>query len=513
MSTNKFDVLIIGGGHNGLVASCYLAKAGYKVGILEQNSEVGGASVSQRVFPDFDANLSRYSYLVSLFPDKILEDLDLTFTTLSRSVSSFTPEIVGGVDQGLLISSTMDERTRASFQEFTRGESEFAAWQSFYSEVLEMAQVIAPTLLEKLPTRSELEKMVSRPIWHEIFDAPLGETIERRFSNDLIRGVVLTDGLIGTFADAHSFAANTCFAYHLIGNGSGEWKVPLGGMGSLVTELQAKAMGHGVEIMTSHRITKVERISERYRLKSNSGPTFDSTFVLANCAPQSLASLMEVSPPKSLDGSQVKINMLLRRLPRLKSGIDPRLAFAGTFHIDERYSDLQLAYQQSSRDQIPDRIPAEMYCHTLTDSSILSPELNELGYQTLTLFALHTPAPLFEGRNIEVKRVIEEKLLNQLNRYLQDPIEECLAIAADGSLCIETKSPLDLEKELGLPRGNIFHKDLSMPFRKDSDAFGWGVETQFPNLFLCGAGAIRGGGVSGIPGHNAAAAVLEINGL
>lgn len=142
---------------------------------------------------------------------------------------------------------------------------------------------------------------------------------------------------------------------------------------------------------------------------------------------------MEVPPPKSLEGSQVKINMLLSRLPRLKSGIDPRLAFAGTFHIDERYTDLQLAYQQSSRGQIPDRIPAEMYCHTLTDSSILSPKLNELGYQTLTLFALHTPASLFEGRNFDVKRVIEERLLKQLNVYLQDPIENCLAVAADGS--------------------------------------------------------------------------------
>ena len=509
MTTNNFDVLIIGGGHNALVASCYLGRAGLKVGILEQNPEIGGASVSQCVFPDFDARLSRYSYLVSLFPDKILEDLDLTFTTLSRSVSSFTPESVEGVNHGLLISPSLDARTRASFKEVSGGETEFVAWQNFYSEVLTLAHVVAPTLLEKLPTRSELKIKVNHPIWDEIFEAPIGQAIERRFSNDLIRGLVLTDGLIGTFADAHSLLANTCFAYHLIGNGTGEWKVPLGGMGSLVAELQKKAIGHGVEILTTHTVTKIERISGKYRLNTGVGSTFDSTYVLANCAPQTLAALMGVSPPASLDGSQVKINMLLRRLPRLKSGIDPKLAFAGTFHIDERYSDLQLAYEQSSKGQIPDRIPAEMYCHTLTDSSILSPTLNDLGYQTLTLFALHTPASLFDGRNEEVKRVIEEKLLSQLNRYLQDPIEECLAIATDGSLCIETKSPLDLEKELGLPRGNIFHKDLSMPFREDFDPPGWGVETEYLKVFLCGAGAIRGGGVSGIPGHNAAAAVLE----
>lgn len=201
--------------------------------------------------------------------------------------------------------------------------------------------------------------------------------------------------------------------------------------------------------------------------------------------------------------------MLLTKLPRLKSGVDPAQAFAGTFHFDERYSDLQKAFAQAMVGQIPDRIPAEMYCHTLSDPSILAPELSALGYQTLTLFGIHTPAALFDKDHDGVKKIILERLLSQLNEYLVDPIEECLAVAKDGSLCIEIKSPLELEKDIGLPRGNIFHKDLSMPFREDGTEPSWGVETQFPNLFLCGAGAIRGGGVSGIPGHNAAAAVLE----
>jgi phytoene dehydrogenase-like protein len=407
------------------------------------------------------------------------------------------------------VSSPFDERARDSFLQITGGDLDFIAWQSFYLDLFNMAQVIAPTLLEKLPTRAELKAKVNHPIWREIFEVPLGESIEDRFACDLVRGVVLTDGLIGTFADAHSFAANTCFAYHLIGNGTGEWKVPLGGMGRLISELRKRAISYGVEIFTSQRVTKIGRNSGAYLLTTDLCAEFSGTYILANCAPQILASLMGTASPKSLDGSQVKINMLLTRLPRLRSGIDSRKAFAGTFHIDERYSDLETAYKQSSSGNIPDVIPAEMYCHTLTDDSILSPDLNAAGYQTFTLFALHTPAFLFDGRNEECKRIIEERLLSQLNRYLLDPIEDCLAIAHDGSLCIETKSPLDLEKELGLPRGNIFHKDLSMPFREDADPPGWGVETEFQNIFLCGAGAIRGGGVSGIPGHNAAAAILE----
>ena len=201
--------------------------------------------------------------------------------------------------------------------------------------------------------------------------------------------------------------------------------------------------------------------------------------------------------------------MLLKKLPRLKSGQDPKIAFAGTFHFDENYSDLQRAFKESKNGQIPTKIPAEMYCHTLSDTTILSQDLVAEGYQTLTLFALHTPASLFEKDNDGTKKEIMNRLIAQLNEYLVDPIEECLAVAKDGSLCIEVKSPLDLEKDVDLPRGNIFHKDLSMPFREDGSLPSWGVETQFPNIFICGAGAIRGGGVSGIPGHNAAMAVLE----
>jgi phytoene dehydrogenase-like protein len=277
-------------------------------------------------------------------------------------------------------------------------------------------------------------------------------------------------------------------------------------MGHLVKELTNKATSLGVTFKTSAEVTEIS--SERV-VTCSDGRSYTGEYILANCAPQVLAKLMGTPAPKSLEGSQVKINMLLRKLPRLKSGVDPRQGFAGTFHFDERYSDLQKAYAQSAAGIVPDVIPAEMYCHTLTDTSILSPELVASGYQTLTLFGIHTPAALFDKDNEGTKKEITARLLRQLNRYLLDPIEECLAKNSDGTLCIEVKSPLDLEESISLPRGNIFHKDLSFPFREDGTPASWGVETTHPNIFICGAGAIRGGGVSGIPGHNAAMALLE----
>ena len=498
----SYDVVIIGGGHNGLVAACYLAKAGKSVVILEKEESLGGATVSQQVFPEFQARLSRYSYLVSLLPQKIIDDLGLSFETLGRDVASYTPE----VDGGLFVSSDWNSQTEESFAALTGSPAEFSSWKTFYNEVLHFAQVVAPTMLGPLPTRSELRAAVSHPIWDALIEKPIGEVIEERFKNDLVRGVVLTDGLIGTFANAHDFAANRCFLYHLVGNSTGEWRVPKGGMGHLVKELTNKATSLGVTFKTSAEVTEIS--SERV-VTCSDGRSYTGEYILANCAPQVLAKLMGTPAPKSLEGSQVKINMLLRKLPRLKSGVDPRQGFAGTFHFDERYSDLQKAYAQSAAGIVPDVIPAEMYCHTLTDTSILSPELVASGYQTLTLFGIHTPAALFDKDNEGTKKEITARLLRQLNRYLLDPIEECLAKNSDGTLCIEVKSPLDLEESISLPRGNIFHKDLSFPFREDGTPASWGVETTHPNIFICGAGAIRGGGVSGIPGHNAAMALLE----
>lgn len=507
MSRRQTKAIVIGAGHNGLISSLYLAKAGVKVVLLEGTEQAGGASVSQKVFAEYEAHLSRYSYLVSLMPDQIREELELSFETLGRRISSFTPTKIAGEDVGLLVERVPTAITKESFAQF--GATSFTEWEDFYARVQKLADVIAPTMLGKLPSRSELKAAVGDEIWDEIMERPLGQVLEQKFSDDLVRGVVLTDGLIGTHADAHHMAANICFLYHLIGNGTGEWRVPKGGMGSLVKELLAKANAHGVEILTSHRVSLIKRAGETWQVECTNGASFNAPYVLAACAPQTLAKVSEYSAPKSLDGSQVKINMLLQKLPRLKSGIDAKDAFAGTFHIDERYSDLQMAYQQSAAGKVPDRIPAEMYCHTLTDNSILSDDLNSRGFHTLTLFGLHTPAVLFENNAAAVKAEIAHKLFTQLNEYLLDPIEECFARKSDGSPCFEIKSPLELEAEIGLPRGNIFHKDLSMPFSEDGQARSWGVETGFPGLYLAGAGAIRGGGVSGIPGRSAAMAVLE----
>jgi phytoene dehydrogenase-like protein len=501
MSNKKYDVTIIGGGHNGLVAATYLAKAGKSVVILEANPEIGGATQSVKAFPDFDAHLSRYSYLISLLPDKIVTDLGLSFTCISREVSSYTPYS----DKGLYVSRKWDEKTADSFNELDPTGHEGQAWQEFYTEVADFAQRIAPTLLEPLKTRSELRDEINLPeVWEYLIENPIGDEINKRFNNDLVKGVVLTDALIGTFASAYDLQANICFLYHLMGNGTGEWKVPVGGMGALVKELIRVATESGVEIKVNSKVVSVVSNDLGVTVETLSGDVYQSDYLLSNAAPQVLAKLRGKPQPQSLDGSQMKINILLKRLPKLKSGIDPRLAFAGTFHANERFSQLEQTYKDANAGVMPAKMPIEMYCHTLSDPSILGKDLQEAGYQTLTLFGLHTPASLFDADNDAAREVALASALSSINEYLAEPIQDVIA-------AIEVKTPLDIEEAIALPRGNIFHKDLSMPFREDSSKPSWGVETDDPRIFICGAGAMRGGGVSGIPGHNAAMAVLGNN--
>jgi len=232
-------------------------------------------------------------------------------------------------------------------------------------------------------------------------------------------------------------------------------------MGALVTELERIARGHGVEIQLNSKVTGIESSSDGVTISTSDGRTFTATDLLFAAAPQTLAKLRGKTPPKSLQGSQIKMNMLLTRLPRLKSGVDPRIAFAGTFHINESYSHLNQTYQIAASGKMPDRLPLEMYCHTLTDPSILSPELARQGYHTLTLFGLHTDASLFDSNPEQSRDAAVASALASLNEYLEDPIETVLARNSDGSFALEAKSPLDLEEAIGLPRGNIFTATLT----------------------------------------------------
>ena len=160
-----YDAVIVGGGHNGLIASCYLAKAGLRVLILEKNDYLGGATVSKAIFPGIDARVSVYAYLVSLLPPKILSDLDLHFETRRRAIAAYTPVERGGEQSGLLISNVSEEVTRELFCAFTGNEREYRNYCTLQEKLRLFAQKIWPTLLSPLPSKQELREKFRNLSW------------------------------------------------------------------------------------------------------------------------------------------------------------------------------------------------------------------------------------------------------------------------------------------------------------------------------------------------------------
>jgi phytoene dehydrogenase-like protein len=237
----------------------------------------------------------------------------------------------------------------------------------------------------------------------------------------------------------------------------------------------------------------------------------DTGWVVGGAAPAVLERLLGETPRPSADGAQLKVNMVLARLPRLRSGVDPAVAFAGTCHVDEAASQLDAAHAQAAAGRLPDVVPFEVYCHSLTDPTVLGPAERGAGWHTLTLFGLHTPAALFrddpEGsRDEAVRRVVA-----QLDAHLAEPLLDCLARDAEGRPCLQAASPLDVEASLAMPGGHIFHGDLSWPVAETPDEVGtWGVATAHPRVVAASSGGtVRGGAVSGLGGYAAARSLLD----
>jgi phytoene dehydrogenase-like protein len=463
MTQANYDVAIIGGGHNGLVAAAYLAKAGKSVVVLEQHDVVGGAAVSTKTFESVDARLSRYSYLVSLLPKQIIEDLGLEVELAPRRFGSFTPSLDG--KSGLLIDKLDSGATKASFEAVGAG-NDYETWNAFYSKTEVIAQKLFGTVLEPLRTQQGVAELLGPELWRDFFERPIGETIEQAFQSDLVRGVVMTDAVIGTFASNQdeTLLANKCFLYHVIGNETGDWNIPVGGMGSVTTSMAKRAKEFGAELMPGCQVLTIDQ-GEPHTIKFTKNgieTSIAAGTILANVAKPTLEGLLGHESQHSIQGAQLKVNMLLRRLPTLKAGTDPVAAFGGTLHINETFEQLQTAYDQASNGEIPSPLPCEIYCHSITDPSILGSELQDSGAHTLTVFALHTPHSLLAGRDHDqMRQDLEDAAIESINSVLSEDIRDLLFVDANGKPCIETKTTQDLEDALGLPGGNIFHAPLS----------------------------------------------------
>ena len=321
---NRYDVVIVGGGHNGLVSACYLAKAGFSVLVLERNPELGGASRSAFPFKGIEAKLSVYSYLVSLFPQRIIDDLGLRLQLQSRLTVSYTPSIHGGDFSELLLFNDGTDDNREAFLALTGDDYDYRGYLELQAMQEQLASIVWPSLLEPLASRDELRGRMDQDgqrAWRNLIEEPLGRVIEEKVSSDLVRGLVFTDAKIGVSDHPHdpSLLQNRCFLYHVIGRGTGEWRVPVGGMGTLIDELVRVAQATGkVKIATRATVRSVfpdHRLSTLIFELEGENRQVDARYILCNGSQSELARLTgEPVENVSVDeGTAFKVTRSIRR--------------------------------------------------------------------------------------------------------------------------------------------------------------------------------------------------------
>lgn len=519
--------VVIGAGHNGLVCAFYLASAGLKVTVLERRDVVGGAAVTEEFHPGFRNSVA--SYTVSLLNPRVIANMELPrhgLRIVERRAANFLPR-----DDGYLL--TGEGRTKASVARYSQRDAERL---DDYDHRLEaIADVLRDLILQTPPNMIEgglgpalPELLKSARLGHRLsrldvtarrdllalFSQSAGDWLDGWFESDPIKAVLGFDGVVGNYASPYTPGSAYVLLHHVFGevNGrKGAWGHAVGGMGAITLAMAAACREKGVDIRTGIGVQEIlTRDGRAAGVVTDSGESIVADAVVSNAHPQiTYGRLLDPAVlPRDFterirryrSGSGTfRMNVALSELPRFSCLPEPGDHLTAGIIIAPDLAYMDRAYMDARRDGWSREPIVEMLIPSTLDAS-LAPE----GRHVASLFCQHVAPTLPHGRSWDdCREQVADLMIATVDRWAPG--------FAASVLGRQIKSPLDLERDFGLIGGDIFHGALSLDqLFSARPVLGHGAyRGPLKDLYLCGAGAHPGGGVTGAPGHNAAREVLR----
>ena len=522
--TTRYDAIIIGSGHNGLVCGAYLARAGLKTLVLERRAIIGGASVTEEFSPGFRG--SRFAYVMSLLHPRVIRELELHALGLELLPASdlFCP--LGG-DEYIVYSDDLG-KTQAEFARFSRHDAE--VYPEFARELVESANLVRRLLFETPvdPTRRSWKsfRATASLLWRhravgerayriiDLMSQSAYDYLSAWFESDVIKSVLAYYASIGTFAGPRSPGTAYVLLHHLMGEheGAGGWGFVRGGMGAISEAIARSGRRFGMEVLTEAAVAEVVVTNGRARgVRTVDGREFWARIVASNAdaktlfrrlvAPQHLpAELLAGIDSFRTFSTAFKMNIAAEAPPRYRAFDPTRTGFAyPTYvHVAPGIDYLERAYDDAKYGRFSARPFLTPVVPTIVDDSLAPP-----GKHVVNVFGGHAPYELRGSSWADEKP--------KLTRAALAVLEEMAPGFSSQVIDLEMLVPTDLEAIVGLPQGHIFHGELSM------DQLFWqrpvphyaDYRTPVTGLYQCASSSHPGGGVSGIPGHNAAREILK----
>ena len=520
---SKYDVVVVGGGHNGLVNAAYLARAGKKVLVCERRHVLGGAAVTEEVFPGFKFSVA--SYVVSLLRPEIIRELDLPRHGMEILPldGTFTP-----MPNGDYLWRVNDHaKTRREIARHSRLDAE--AYDEYGKAMVEMGRFVKPILSMTAPDPTSLalkslrdllsiarrfQKLPAEDKYNQVqlMTMSAADFLDQWFETDVLKATMSASGIIGTFLGVRSPGTAYVLLHHYMGEIDGafrSWGLVRGGTGAISNAIASAAREAGAEICTEVPVRQIAVQEGKARgVVLENGDIVKAKVVVSSVDPRltfiHMVGAQHLPTPFVEDvthykfrGSSGKVNLVLDGLPNFKClpGTGPHLR--GAISISPSVEYMERAYDEAKYGRFSRRPYIDVVIPSLTDPSIAPP-----GKHVMSCFVQYAPYHLKEGNWDEKREEFGDTVINTLCEYAPN--------LRDIILHRQVLTPMDIERKFGLSEGNIFQGELSLEqlfFLRPVP--GWAqYETPIGRLYMCGSATHPGGGIMGAPGLNAAKKIL-----